>query len=75
MSRNYGYVVNRLLSAGTPAIVAWLRDQLGDDAIREEIVRSKARGLSFRQVERWVSRREFEGWLAEDPNRTIWQPL
>ncbi len=75
LARNYGYVINRLLSVGTPKAVRWLRDQIGDDAIRDEVVRSKARGLSFRQVAPWVQRTEYERWLSEDPNRTIWQPF
>lgn len=70
--RNFGYIVNRLLSVGGPDIVEWLSDEIGDEAIRDEIVATKARGLSCSQVARWVPRSLYEGWIAEDPNRAIW---
>ena len=74
-SENFGYIVRRLLSVGGPEVIAWLRDAVGDESIRDEIAASKARGLTYRQVAPWVSRSLYESWIAEDPNRAIGLPM
>jgi hypothetical protein len=46
-------VTARLLAAGDLPAIRWLRRQLGDDGLRDWIVRTRARGLSPRQIAYW----------------------
>ncbi|MCG8416906.1 MAG: hypothetical protein MJE77_03040 [Proteobacteria bacterium] len=65
---NFGYIVRRLLSVGGSGVISWLRDAIGDVPIRDAIVGSKARGLTYHQVAQWIPRSLYESWIAEDPN-------
>jgi len=72
--RHAGYIVRRLISVGSADAIEWLQNTIGDEGIRDQIIATKARGLSFERVSNWIPRELYDRWLAEDPNRSIWQP-
>ena len=71
LDENFSYIVRRLLSVGGADAIAWLRGAVGDELIRDQIIVSKARGLTYTQVEPWIPRSLYDSWIVEDPNRAI----
>ena len=71
-AKNFGYIVRRLLEHGTLEVVEWLRAEIGDDAIRDEITRVKARGLDYERVRRWIPRATYDAWAAGRPP-SLWE--
>ncbi len=50
---NTAFIVARILTSGSWEAVRWLRDHLGDDPLREWIVRREGRPLSPKQLRFW----------------------
>src|SRR5260370_21818479 len=72
--KNRGYVVQRLVSVGDQTAIDWLRTEVGDDAICEEILTCRGRGFTAAQAAPWISGPQYAAWSAEDSNRTLWVP-
>lgn len=71
LERDRHTVVLRLLQAGGLDAVRWLRAHVGDDAIREVLVRRRGRGLSPRRLRFWglvldLPREQVDGWIAAE---------
>jgi hypothetical protein len=71
---HFKYIVQRLLSVGGPETVNWLRKKAGDAAIRRALMSFKSRGVSYEQAATWISKQQYDDWIAENPNRVIWVP-
>jgi len=46
-------IIGRVLMAGSWPMIGWLRERMGDDALRAWIMRRKGRGLTPRQIRFW----------------------
>jgi len=46
-------IVARVLAAGSWPMIRWLRDQLGDDGLREWMMGREGRGLTPKQIRFW----------------------
>ena len=51
--RDHDLVIYRVLTDGSWEAVRWLRHRLGDDALREWILRRQGRGLGSRNLRFW----------------------
>lgn len=68
-SAHRDFIVGRILSAGSWEAITELREQLGDDPLREWLVRHRGGDLSPRQIRLWellldLPEDEVETWLA-----------
>ncbi|HEV3116460.1 MAG TPA: hypothetical protein VGY58_05370 [Gemmataceae bacterium] len=69
-------ITARILSCGSWADITWLRKRLGDDRLRQWIVRREGRNLSPRQLRFWevilgLPHRQVSAWLASQ-RRAVW---
>jgi len=67
--RDRDFIIGRVLAEGSWPAVAWLRDEIGDAAVRDWIERREGRGLSPRQLRFWetileLPRAQVNRWLA-----------
>lgn len=74
LRKNRSYVIQRLLTVGDQTAIHWLRDKIGDTAIRKAIAACHGRGFTAAQADPWITGSQFAAWDAEDRNRTIWIP-
>lgn len=72
-SKHINHVMLHVLTYGNAAQVNWLRRRLGDDGIRRWILARKGRGLTRRQMVRWVSWRTATRWQAADAYARMWE--
>ncbi len=77
LRRHRAFAVGRVLSRGTWAQISWLREHLGDGAIRDVLVETRARDLTRRQVRFWqvlpdLDENTVAAWLAR-PSRRLWE--
>ena len=69
------FIIGRLLAEGTWDAVTWLRQRMGDEAIRQWFMRYGGRGLTPRPLRFWelvlgLDPRKVNQWIArqkEDP--------
>jgi hypothetical protein len=71
------FVIGRILEAGPWDAIGWLRKEVGDDALREWIVRHRGRSLSGEQLRFWqlildLPTETVDAWL-QSPERKIWE--
>lgn len=71
------FILGRVLSAGSLDALCWARNEFGDDAIRDWIVRHEGRQLSAPQLRFWeavigLPGEKVDRWLAT-PERRIWE--
>ena len=71
------FILGRILSAGCLDALRWARNEFGDDAIRDWIVRHEGRQLSAPQLRVWeavigLPGEKVERWL-KTPERRIWE--
>jgi len=71
------FILGRILSVGSLDTLRWARNEFGDDAIRNWIVRHEGRQLSAPQLRFWeavigLPGEKVAGWLAA-PERRIWE--
>lgn len=69
-------IIGRVLAVGTWTDVTWLRQRVGDAALREWILRHEGRGLTPQQLRFWqllldLPRRQVDLWLRS-PSRQVW---
>jgi hypothetical protein len=69
-------IIARVLAVGTWADVTWLRKTIGDQALREWILRHEGRGLTPQQLRFWqllldLPRRQVDLWLRSE-SRQVW---
>jgi hypothetical protein len=74
--RDCDLVTARILAVGDWEDVQWLRDRLGDDALRTWLMNRQGAGLSPRQLRFWelllgIPTRLVDGWLRS-PGRQSW---
>jgi len=74
--RDRDLILGRVLAAGPWDTVLWLRQRLGDEALRDWILRHRGRGLSPRQLRFWqlildLPSRQVDQWLR-GPERAVW---
>ncbi len=74
--RHRDYIAERVLAEGSWDAITWLREELGDPALRELIRRKRGRLLSRPQLRFWqlildLPEAEVDAWLAA-PGRSIW---
>ena len=70
-------IVRRVLTAGDWSAVTWLRDRLGDDALRAWIERHQGGGLNPRQLRFWelvlaLPPHEVNDWI-EAAQTSVWE--
>lgn len=71
LERHRDFIIGRVLAEGGWNDVRWLRRRLGDDAIREWLVRRRGRGISNRQLSFWqialdLPRKRVSEWLSSE---------
>ena len=69
-------VTRRVLEHGSWEAVRWLRRKLGDEELRDWLVRRHGASLTPKQLRFWelildIPRRQVDSWLA-DPRRQVW---
>jgi hypothetical protein len=69
-------IIGRVLAVGTWTDVTWLRQRVGDAALREWILRHEGRGLTPQQLRFWqllldLPRRQVDLWLRSE-SRQVW---
>ena len=74
--RDQEQIIGRVLAEGSWDAVKWLRQQVGDDVLRDWIERHEGRGLSPRQLRFWelileLSHRQVDEWLRRE-GRQVW---
>ncbi|MGH2351197.1 MAG: DUF6922 domain-containing protein [Chloroflexota bacterium] len=74
--RDRDLVIGRVLTAGDWEALRWLRAEVGDQALREWILRRRGRGLSPKQLRFWelileLPHQEVNAWLTQD-GRQVW---
>lgn len=74
--RDREQIIGRVLAEGSWDTVKWLREQAGDDALREWIERHQGRGLTPRQLRFWelifeLPHRQVDEWLRRE-GRQVW---
>ena len=74
--RDREQIIGRVLAEGSWEAVKWLRNQAGDDALRDWIERHEGRGLTPRQLRFWelifeLPRRQVDEWLRRE-GRQVW---
>lgn len=67
---HYDFVVGRILIEGDWNAIRWLRHRIGDEALRDWIVRHEGRGLTPPQLRFWhlivkLPASDVDRWLAE----------
>jgi hypothetical protein len=67
------HVVLQVLCYGNSRQINWLRQRLGDDGIRKWIVARRGRGLTRKQMLRWVSWDMTTRWQAADSYARMWE--
>ena len=70
------FIISRILASGSWDAVCWLRDHLGDQALRQWILTRKGRPLTSQQLRFWELVLELphdlvNNWLREEPRR-LW---
>jgi len=70
------FVVTRVLAHGNWEAIRWLRETVGDGALREYLMAHHGKGLAPRQLRFWevvlgIPHRTVSAWLKE-PGRTVW---
>ncbi len=65
-------IIAQLLAAGGPDAIAWLREAVGDPAIRRHLRRTRGRGLSYGQLAHWIDRRTYDAWVKQRPP-SLWE--
>jgi hypothetical protein len=70
------FIYGRVLGRGGLADWRWLRERVGDAALREWLLRTRGRPLSPKQLRLWellldLPHDVVSGWIA-DPRRAIW---
>lgn len=53
ITKDTDLIIRRLLSSGSWDAVCWLRGKIGDQALREWLIRHDGRGLTPRQLRFW----------------------
>ncbi|MBI4558660.1 MAG: hypothetical protein HY706_13855 [Candidatus Hydrogenedentes bacterium] len=76
LKRDLELVVSQILQVGDWGSIKWLRRRVGDEVVREWILRRRGAGLSPQQLRYWelilkLPREEVNAWLAE-PHRQVW---
>lgn len=74
--RHRNLVISRVLAYGNWRETCWLLDQVGDEGIRDHLVRTHGRGLSRPQLRYWetilgLPHQQVTEWM-NDPGRRIW---
>lgn len=74
--RDREQIIGRVLAEGSWDAVKWLRQQAGDDALRDWIERHEGRGLTPRQLRFWelifeLPHRQVDEWLRRE-GRQVW---
>ena len=77
LTRDQEFVLGRVLSAGGYRSLQWIRERIGDVAIRSYLERTRGRLLSVRQLRFWEVILDFphamvEEWVRDDARR-IWE--
>ena len=67
------HVVLQVLAYGDSRQVNWLRRRLGDDGIRKWIVARRGKGLTRKQMLRWVPWEMATRWQAADSYARMWE--
>ena len=62
-----------VLTRGGEEDRCWLARRFGDRGIRQWILERRGRGLTDRQMSRWVSERTARRWQHDDPYAQIWE--
>lgn len=75
-TEHHDFIAERVLASGSWEAISWLRSQLGDEALRDLIRRTRGRLLSRPQLRFWqlildLPDTEVDAWLAL-PQRQIW---
>jgi hypothetical protein len=70
------FLLRRVLSRGSWQQICSLRGRVGDQELRDYLVRSRGRGLSPRQLRFWetildLDHDQVSGWIAEE-RRRVW---
>jgi hypothetical protein len=70
MTRDREQIVRRVASEGGLGAIRLLRSRVGDEAIRDVILRTKARGLSPQRIRFWqllldVPARHADAWVRQ----------
>jgi len=68
-------IISRVLAEGNWSTIQWLRNRIGDAALRSWLRHRQGRGLSRQQLRYWelmlnLSRNEVDHWLALEGRRT-----
>jgi hypothetical protein len=68
--------VERVLAQGADREIVWLRQEIGEDALRDWLVRNQGKALSQRQLRYWELVLDLppglvDEWLSS-PSRKIW---
>jgi hypothetical protein len=74
--RDRDLIIARILAVGDLKSVQWVRSRMGDEALREWLLKRKGAGLSPPQLRFWelildLPHREVNTWLAH-PARQAW---
>jgi hypothetical protein len=68
LAKDQSLILRRILMDGSWDAILWLREQVGDDAIRKWLLDYRGRGLSPRQLRFWelilnLTADEVDGWV------------
>ena len=74
LDRDRDFVIDRVLSAGEWEAIRWLRREVGGEAIRAYLLRTRGRRLSPRQLRLWqvlldLPKEEVDGWVNDAARR------
>ncbi len=71
------FIVRRLLQYGDLQSLRWLRSQIGDEGLRDWIVKRNGRGLDPRQIRYWALILNINSSLADEwvetSRKTLWE--
>jgi hypothetical protein len=72
-SKHIDHVMLHVITCGNASQVNWLRRRIGDEGIRTWIVARKGKGLTRKQMVRWVSWSPATRWQTVDAYARMWE--
>jgi hypothetical protein len=73
LARDKNLIIFHVLSSGGKEHKNWLRQKIGDEAIRKWLESRHGRGLMIYQMKPWIQTETANRWLAMDPNAQLWE--
>jgi hypothetical protein len=73
LMRDKNLIIFHILSSGGKKHKNWLRQRIGDKAIREWLENRRGRGLMIYQMKPWIQTKTANRWVAMDPNAQLWE--